>query len=62
MAIKGSLRGTDEICEKDLISYDFHKFAAIYFTGNASSHYSKKPLNRSLLELPHLSDQLVSMN
>ncbi|XP_058809187.1 myosin-VIIa-like [Phymastichus coffea] len=60
LAITGSLRGTDELCDKDLISYDFHKFAAIYFVANASSHFSKKPLNRSLLDLPRLSDQLAA--
>lgn len=40
-------------------THDIHKFASVYFIGNATLHFSKHPLKQSLLELlPH--DELVS--
>lgn len=59
MSTLNSLRVSNEIIESDMTSYDFCKFAAIYFTSNATPNFSKVPLKQSLTDLPHLSDQLV---
>ena len=49
----------EEELDEDISAYDFHKFAAMYFTNNVPPQYSRKPLARSLLDLPHPSDQSV---
>ena len=51
----------EEDIDEDLSVYDFHKFAAMYFVSNVPPQYSRKPLSHSLLDLPHPSDQLVSL-
>ncbi|OXU26252.1 hypothetical protein TSAR_006991 [Trichomalopsis sarcophagae] len=57
---KNSLRIPNEILDSEITSYDFYKFAAIYFTGNATPYFAKKPLKQSLLDLPRLSDQMAA--
>lgn len=59
LSAKNSLRRSNEILDSEITSYDFYKFAAIYFTGNATPYFAKKPLKQSLLDLPRLSDQMV---
>jgi hypothetical protein len=44
-----------------LFEFNFRKYAAMYFCGNVNYHYSRKPIKRSLLDLPLPTDQLVSL-
>lgn len=46
--------------EEDLSEFKFHKFAATYFQGNITHHYSRKPLKHPLLPLHTQGDQLAA--
>jgi myosin-7 len=49
-----------EATTENLSEFNFRKYAAMYFCGNVSYQYSRKPIKHSLLELPLPADQLVS--
>jgi len=46
--------------KENLSEFNFRKYAAMYFCGNVNYQYSRKPIRRSLLDLPLPADQLVS--
>lgn len=46
--------------DEDLLQYQFGKFAATYFQGNANSSYVRKPLRYPLLQHENVGDQIVS--
>lgn len=46
--------------EEDLSEFKFQKFAATYFQGNVTHHYSRKPLKHPLLPLHTQGDQLAA--
>lgn len=46
--------------EIDVTEYNFAKFAATYFTSNATSNFSKRQLRSSLLELPSAMDRMAA--
>lgn len=50
---------TKEIRE-DLSEYSFAKFAATYFSGNQSHHFSSKQLKSPLLDLALPADQIAA--
>lgn len=45
--------------EEDLLQYQFGKFAATYFQGNANNSYLRKPLRYPLLQHENMGDQIV---
>ncbi|XP_077987827.1 myosin-VIIa-like [Glandiceps talaboti] len=47
--------------EEDISDYKFAKFAATYFTGNATASYIRRPLKQTLLDVPTEQDGLAAM-
>ncbi|XP_074658425.1 myosin-VIIa-like [Tubulanus polymorphus] len=47
--------------DEDISEYKFAKFAATYFTGNASHTYIRRVLKQPLLQLKNEGDQLAAM-